>query len=123
MDTKDIEKEFNKLYKEIEIMLSNIREIGVNVEEYKSELENIKTKINRKSIEIQNTKNMAIGSREANYTNGTYQLKELKKKIEKYDIYYKILNSCNFIEMKLKNKDIEIDELNQYITKIIYNFK
>ena len=123
MDTKDIGKEYKKLCKEIEIMLSNIREIGVNVEEYKSELENIKAKINRKSIEIQNTKNMAIGSREANYTDGTYQLKELKKKIEKYDIYYKILNSCSFIEMKLKNKDIEIDELNQYITKIIYNFK
>ena len=116
MKAKDIGNEYKKLYQEVEIMLSNITELGFDISKYRSELDSI-------GIKDQYVENFAKASHEGYYTEGIRLLNNLKKRLEKFDIYYKILNSCNFIEIKINNKNIPKDELNQYITQIIYNLK
>ena len=116
MEAKDKGNEYKKLYQEVEIMLSNIAELGFDISKYRSELDSIGKK-------DQYVESFVKASHEGYYTEGIRLLNNLKKRLEKFDIYYKILNSCNFIEIKLNNKNIPKDELNQYITQIIYNLK
>ena len=75
MEAKDIGNEYKKLYQEVEIMLSNITELGFDISKYRSELDSIGKK-------DQYVESFAKASHEGYYTEGIRLLNDLKKRLE-----------------------------------------
>ena len=123
MSTNELINNYKELYNKVEVMISNIAELGLYIKPYENELSNIEAKVKQNNIENQNTSNLAKGSYEITYLEGINKLNSLKKSLEQYDKYYKILNSSNLIEMRIKKSNISVDELNKYVSKMIYNIK
>ena len=122
MITRDLAIRYKNLYQETEIIIDNIKELGFDMTEYEKELLVISEKVNN-SIKSTNIKNFARASYENYYSDGINNLNSLKNKLDKYNVYYKVLNSCNYINIKINNKNISNEELNKYVSEMIYNLK
>lgn len=122
MVTRDLAIKYKSLYQETEIIIDNIKELGFDMDEYEKELLTISEKVNN-NIKTTIIKNFARASYENYYSEGINNLNILKNRLDKYNIYYKVLNSCNYINIKIKNKNINKEELDKYVSEMIYNLK
>ncbi|MBR7042257.1 MAG: hypothetical protein IKI04_02025 [Bacilli bacterium] len=122
MVTRNLAIKYKNLYQEVEMMLTNISEIGFDISNYQKELNDIGTKVND-NIKNKYISSFAKASYENYYSDGINLLNSLKYKLDRYDTYFKVLNSCNYIDIKLRNQDIKEEELSKYIVDMIYNLK
>ena len=122
MITTDFAIKYKNLYQEVEIMIENIGEIGFEVNNYKQELRNIEKKVNN-NISNNFVSNFAKASYESFYCDGIKELNKIKNELDKYNTYFKIFNSCNYVNTSIQTKDIASDSLNNYVSEMIYNLK
>ena len=116
METRDLAIEYKALYKEINSMLKNIKEIGFNVDAYFQELKEIN---NRVSGDIKSSNDYAAYAKmyyEQGYAGGIGELKKLKNHLDKYSCYFIAFNSCELIKIRIKNTD-------KFVSEMIYNLK
>lgn len=122
METNDLAIKYKGLYQAAELMIANIREIGFDMTEYEAALKNISHSV------ITNVKNTHSGgfaraNYEMDYSNGIKELNKLIMHLEKYDVYFKVLNSCEWLNMRLNDKHITNQELKEHVSEMAYNLK
>ena len=123
METRDLAIKYKTIYKEIEMILNNIKKTGFDISEFKKTLNDIDNDINNN---VKNNSGVAYLKRanyEQDYANGIGRLTKLKNYLDRYDCYFKAYNSCKWIEIKIKNKDISKEELEKYVSEMILNLK
>ncbi len=111
---------FKGLYQEVKLMIDNIKEIGFDVKEFDNQLSEIYSRVQ----EIANKTNSSVFEESIhsnNYTTGIYELNNLKNNLEKYNLYFKVLNSCKWLQTMIKNTSITKEELNQYVNQMEEN--
>ena len=111
---------FKGLYQEVKLMIDNIKEIGFDVKEFDNQLSEIYSRVQ----EIANKTNSSVFEESIhlnNYTTGIYELNNLKINLEKYNLYFKVLNSCKWLQTMIKNTSITKEELNQYVNQMEEN--
>ena len=122
MGTQDLAIKYKALCQEIIIILDNIKEIGFDVSEYQKMLDEITNSVNQ-NVKVNYVKGFARASYEQDYAKGIGELQSLKNYLDKYDIYYRVLNSSKWINMKCKDKNIDQETLEKYVSEMIYNLK
>ena len=122
MEIQDLAIKYKGLYQEIEFILNNIKEIGFEVSEYQTMLNRISNKVNE-NIKINYVEGFARAGYEQDYARGIKELQKLKNMLDKYDVYYKVMNSCKWINSKINNKELSQEQLEKYVSEMIYNFK
>ena len=105
MVTRDLAIKYKNLYQEVDMIIDNIKELGFNMEEYELLLKDINAKVVN-SIKEDYIENFARASYENHYSKGINNLNILKNKLDRYNIYFKVINSCNYVEIKIKDKNI-----------------
>ena len=122
MVTRDLAIKYRNLYQELEMMLTNISEAGFDVKEYQNKLTSIANGVND-NIKNKKISNFAKAGYEIYYSEGINLLNTLKNSLDRYDVYYRVLNSCNLIDIKIQDKVIDSDELKKCIAEMIFNLK
>lgn len=122
MEIRDLAIKYKALYHQVILMINNIKELGFDVTIYQNELNEISNRVNN-SVKESNGKAYATARYELDYSTGINELNKLIFKLDTYDIYFKVLNSCDWLSIKIRNKDITKDELNTYVSEMAYNLK
>ena len=112
---------YNSLYKEVELAITNIANLGFDTSELVAELKEIHNEVYN-NVKVTNANGAAEVAYFLPYTNGMGKLNKLSVKLEKYDVYVKAQNICEYINMKLES-DISSSELDKIISKMIYVLK
>lgn len=114
---KDQALEYKSLLNKVELMINNISELGINTEKYKNILKNIVNEVENKtniSKEVDEIGMLLI----QDYENGIKKLRKLESHLEEYNVYFKSLNTCNYIDTKIENENTKYI-VNDYSNKII----
>lgn len=119
--SRDEAIKYNSLYQEVELAISNIKNLGFEVKEFENKLKIIHNEVNN-DVKVDYVKGMAEASYIQSYTKGISELNKLKIKLDNYNIYAVAYNTCNYINNKI-NDEITIDELERLVSKIIYVLK
>jgi len=110
--------EFNSLLHKIEIMITNIEKLGIDTHDYKETLKEIIKEVENKSHKSSQKGNMANMFLIQDYSLGIKQLKDFEFVLSKYEIYFKALNTCQYIDTKINNS-CTLEELKWYVFEII----
>ena len=114
---------YNSLRQEVLSNIDHIRELGIDVKEYTNKIIWIDQYVDR-NMEQNTIPTHKEASYIGFYENGIKYLNNLLAEVEKYDVYYKILNSCKLIEMKLNDSiPMTLEELRKYVSEVIFNLK
>jgi len=122
MQTTDLAIKYKNLYQTAELMLDNIKSLGFDVSEYEAILKSISTNIHN-NIKVNYTKGFAKANYELDYSSGIAELNRLINQLDKYDVYFKVLNSCEWLNIKINSQDITNEELKKYVSEMAYNLK
>lgn len=122
MQIMDLAIKYKNLHQAAELMIANIKEIGFDVSEYEKVLKSITSNVNN-NVKVSYNKGFARANYEIDYSNGIAELNKLISHLEKYDVYFKVLNSCEWLNIRISEKDITKDQLKQYVSEMIYNLK
>lgn len=122
MQILDLAIKYKNLHQAAELMIANIKEIGFDVSEYEKVLKSITSNVNN-NVKVSYNKGFARANYEIDYSNGIAELNKLISHLEKYDVYFKVLNSCEWLNIRISEKDITKDQLKQYVSEMIYNLK
>jgi len=122
METTDLAIKYRALYQKTELMVSSIKEIGFDVSEYERILKDISTDVKDK-VKVSYDKGYASANYKMDYSNGIAELNKLISHLDKYDVYFKVLNSCEWLNIKMADKNITKDELNQCVSEMTYDLK
>ena len=117
--------EFNSLLHKIEVMISNIEKLEIDTEIYKEQLKEIVKEVETKSQNSSKKGNMSNMFLIQDYTIGIKKLKDFEIMLSKYDVYFKALKTCQYIDTKI-NISPTLEELKWYvfeITTILKNIK
>ena len=112
---------YSSLYKEVELAITNIAMLGFDTKEFEKCLKEIHNEVSN-NVKVKYYKGLAEASYIQSYSNGIWQLEKLKNELDKFDIYVKAQNSCEYINMKLDN-NLSITELDKIVSKMIYVLK
>ena len=112
---------YSSLYKEVELAITNIATLGFDTKEFEKCLKEIHNEVSN-NVKVKYYKGLAEASYIQSYSNGIWQLEKLKNELDKFDIYVKAQNSCEYINMKLDNNLSNI-ELDKIVSKMIYVLK
>ena len=122
MEIHDLAIKYKALYQKAETMISNVEEIGFDVSELKEILQNIGNEVNN-SIKTQSVEGFARASYEIYYSTGINKLNKFIVFLEKYNVYFQVLNSCKWLSMRIKDDNVTEQELKQYVSEMAYNLK
>lgn len=118
----DIDLVFESLVEELKIMINNISDLGIDTKKYKEELNDI---INDVHFNVEESKakwgNNAAMFLETDYYPGIKKLNHLKLELNEYNIYFKAINTCNYLILEIDDIDNLKDEekINNYVETII----
>ena len=118
----DLAIKYKALYQKVEMMLDNIKEIGIDISIYEQTLKQIQNEVNN-NVKNSYIDGYARACYEQYYSKGLGNLQKLKNQLDKYDIYYRVFKSCKWIEMKLDDSNISHESLEQYVNEMILNIK
>lgn len=101
---KDLTIEFKSLSLKVKSMLKEIKKVGIDTTDYEREYEHIINDIASKKVAVS-------------------ELNNLKNKLFTYESYFKIKNTCDYIETKLQSEitDTELKKFIDEITSIFSN--
>lgn len=122
MQTTDLAIKYKNLHQAAELMIANIDGIGFDVSEYEKVLKEISDSV-KDNVKVSYNKGFARANYEMDYSNGIMELNKLINHLEKYDVYFKVLNSCEWLDIRITDKNITNDELKQYVGEMAYNLK
>ena len=112
---------YNALYQEVELAISNIKNLGFDVIEIEKKLKDIHNEVNN-NVKVNYVRGMAEASYIQSYSTGISELNKLKIKLDNYNVYAVAYNTCNYINNKIDG-NLSIDELNRIVSKIIFVLK
>ena len=125
MEAPDLAIKYKSKVHEAILVINNIRNAGFknDADELLSELnairESTKHKIKNNVIE-----NYETISYEQDYSKGIDTQHNFISKVEReYDVYVKVYNSCKSLNLKLQRNNISVEQLQKYVTEIIYDMK
>ena len=114
---KDQALEYKSLLNKIELMINNISELGINTEKYKTILKDIINEVENRTNNSRVVDEIGMLLIQ-DYENGIKKLRRLESVLEEYNVYFKSLNTCNYIDTKIENENAK-SILNDYSDKII----
>ena len=109
---------YNSLFQEVELAIVNIENLGFDMNIFREQLKEIHNSVNE-NVKVNYTSSMLEASYIQSYSNGIYNLNKLKNQLDRYDIYLKVKNICEFINMKSFN-DMSLEQLEKCVSKLIY---
>lgn len=122
METRDLAIKYKALHQAAELMIANIKEIGFDVSEYETVLKTIQHDVSD-NVKVNYFKGFARANYEMDYSNGIAELNKLIARLDKYDVYFKVLNSCEWLNTRLQDSHISDQQLKEYVSEIAYNLK
>ena len=118
---ENLANRYNSLYQEISQIIDNTRELGIDADTYEHRIEMF-----NKMTEGKLEKAREAGAKEDTYitiyNTAIDVLNIYKKDLEKYDIYFKAKNSCDYLDLKMNDKLTE-DELDECFNEALSNIK
>lgn len=120
---RDIAIRYKSEFKKIELMISKIKSLGFDTGEYENILHNINNKISNDVKSVYLSDKLVEGRLDQVYSRGILELGKLETLLERYSVYFQVFNSCNYIDIKLKDGNISLEELEKSITQMILNLK
>ncbi len=116
---KDLGIVYNSYLQRLELKISNIEEIGFNMSKFRKELSDICNEVSNSS-----KFNSGVASeKKLDYSKAINHIKQLLLDLDVYDIYYKVNNSCDWINARLDKSRIDRDELTGYVNEMKVNLK
>ena len=122
METRDLAIKYKSLHQAAELMIANIKEIGFDVSEYETILKTIQHDVSN-NVKVNYSKGFARANYEIDYSNGIAELNKLIARLDKYDVYFKVLNSCEWLNIRLQDSHISNQQLKEYVSEMAYNLK
>lgn len=122
MEIRDLAIKYKALHQAAELMIANIKEIGFDVSEYETVLKTIQHDVSD-NVKVNYSKGFARANYEMDYSNGIAELNKLIARLDKYDVYFKVLNSCEWLNIRLQDSHISNQQLKEYVSEIAYNLK
>jgi len=109
--------EYKSLIYKINVMIDNVKELGINVDEYNNLLKNIIYNVEN-NVNESKEKDMACAFLTLDYSYGIRELKKLELVLINYDVYSKAINACNYLDIQML-KLTEVKDVKKYSSKII----
>ena len=104
-------KKYDTLNHDVKEMLNKIVEMGFDIKKYDLELKNVEYYISENANNEEKCKQA--------YMKGIDKLYIIKKELYKYEVYYRIFNSCKWLEIRVNDKNISCSALQNYVNEII----
>ena len=122
METRDLAIKYRAICQEIQLIMDNIKEIGFDISEDEKKVAEIKKRVSE-SIKVDYTGGYARANYEADYAKGIGELNKIKRRLEDFDRYFRVLNSCHYLGMKCSESNITNEQLEKYVSEMIYDLK
>ena len=113
--------QYKTKFNEVQQIIENTKKLGFDTKEYEDILHEIDANIKELVKEVYLGDKMIAGRLEQVYTGGLLPLNKLSNLLEQYNIYFKVLNSCKYIDMKIKDKNMLKEQLDKHVSMMIYN--
>ena len=118
--------EYKSLLNKVDIMINNVNKLGMNTKKYKEILKEITNEV-ESSTKVSKSKweNNASMVLICDYALGIKKLRALELELSEYEVYFKVINSCEYLLMKIdKIKTIDNkEEVKSYANEIIESLK
>ena len=118
--------EYKSLLNKVDIMINNVNKLGMDTEKYKEVLKEIINEV-ESSTKVSKSKwgNNASMVLICDYALGLKKLRALQLELNEYEVYFKAINSCEYILMKIdkiKTTDNK-EKVESYANEIIESLK
>lgn len=110
---------YNATINKAEIIITNLKSIGVNITDFESELKEIKIKVESSITNLDSTGYSQENNINSIYQNGTNKTKQILDDLEKYQQYYKTINECYYVQGTQDMTEFSIEELGSAVTNLI----
>ena len=118
MKTTDQAIEYRSLLQKTKSAIEDIGSLGIDTKKYYETLESIINQVENNTSDKYRSGSTAVMFLEQDYTTGIRHLKSFYNILNKYNTYFIIINTCNYIEMELKNEHSK-DDIGKYASKMI----
>lgn len=109
---------YKSLLQKTKSAIEDIGSLGLDTKKYYETLESIINQVENNTSDKYRSGSTAVMFLEQDYTTGIRHLRSFYNILNKYDTYYVIINTCNYIEMELKNEHSK-DDIEKYASKMI----
>ncbi len=118
--------EYKSLLNKVDIMINNVNTLGMDTKRYKETLKKIIDEV-ESSTKVSKTKwgNNASMILICDYGLGIKKLRALELELSEYEVYFKAINSCEYLLMKIDRIDSvdSKEEVKSYANEIIESLK
>lgn len=113
--------EYNSLINKVKMMISNVNKMGINTDKFNETLNNIIHNVENRNINS-TKQDMASAFLTMDYTYGISELMRLEVILDKYNVYFKAINTCYYLDSQLsKTSDDEL--IKKYAHQMIMTLK
>ena len=105
------------------LMICNIHKLGFDTSEYESVLGNIDRKVSNEIDTSYLSGKLVQGRMEQVYTTGMSELNKLWVALDRYSLYFEILNNCKYLDTKLGDNEYVEEDIDNYVKEMIINLK
>ena len=114
--------QYKSLLNKVNIIINNVSKLGMDVEKYKKTLEDIINEVESSTAVSKSKPKSCSGMMlVCDYTTGIKKLMALEFELKDYELYFKALNICELVSMKLNKSDIleRKEDIKSYVNEII----
>jgi len=119
----DMAIKYKAKFQKLNVMIDNVKKLGFSVEEYKKILDSVNDRISKEIDMSYLSGKLVQGRMEQIYSTGIMELNKLEGALERYSVYFEVLNNCKYLDTKIDSKKLIQEELEKYVSKMIYNLK
>lgn len=105
------------------IMIENVKKLGFDTREYEDVLASINNRVSKDIDTSYLSGKLVQGRMEQIYSSGIMELTKLWVALDRYSVYFEVLNACRYLDIELDGNDKTREEIEKYVTQMIYNLK
>ena len=111
--------EYQSTMSKIDIIFRNLRETGINISDFETEVKNIDMEVEDEINSLDSTGYSQANNYNRIYELGTDKAKKLLTTLEQYNKYYKLVDKCSFVQGSQDIPEFSNEELASVVDNII----
>ena len=119
----DMAIKYKAKFQKLNVMIDNVKKLGFSTEEYKKILDSVNDRMSKEIDMSYLSGKLVQGRMEQIYSTGIMELNKLEVTLDRYSVYFEVLNTCKYLDTKIDSKELVLEELEKYVSKMIFNLK